>query len=166
MEPVTDSMQTLKNCLSLLHAPELLDIFVLDDGCTETVWDANNHFKVAVNTKDEQSLKTWCLRHGSVRELRKKSGKDVQRRDCAVGLLSDDYDYRERGIPRVTFIGRMNRIRSFLIAVLSFFFSEGEAVDGGGLQCSDDISWTQMSYVQTSADSSLLGGHASVDSHG
>ena len=42
MEPVTDSMQTLWNCLSLQYAPELLDIFVLDDGNTEYVWDANN----------------------------------------------------------------------------------------------------------------------------
>ena len=34
MEPVTDSMQTLKNCLALQYPPELLHIFVLDDGCT------------------------------------------------------------------------------------------------------------------------------------
>ena len=39
--------------------------------------------------------------------LRKEGGKGVQRRDCAVGLLSDDCDYRERGISRVTFIRRM-----------------------------------------------------------
>ena len=39
--------------------------------------------------------------------LRKEGGKGVQRRDCAVGLLSDDCDYRERGIPRVAFIRRM-----------------------------------------------------------
>ena len=31
----------------------------------------------------------------------------MQRRDCTVGSPSDDYDYRERGISRVTFIGRM-----------------------------------------------------------
>jgi len=37
----------------------------------------------------------------------------------------------------------------FLLAVLPFFFSEGEAVDGGGRQYSDDISWNQVSYVQT-----------------
>ena len=42
--------------------------------------------------------------------LRKEGGKGVQRRDCAVGLLSDDCDYRERGIPCVTFIGRMNTV--------------------------------------------------------
>ena len=30
VEPVTHSMQTLKNCLSLQYAPELTDIFVLD----------------------------------------------------------------------------------------------------------------------------------------
>ncbi|CAI5718347.1 unnamed protein product [Hyaloperonospora brassicae] len=41
-----------------------------------------------------------------------------------------------------------------LLAGLSFIFSKGEAVDGGGLQCSDDISWTHVSYVQTPADSS------------
>ena len=34
VEPVTDSMQTLKNCISLQYASELTDIFVLDDGCT------------------------------------------------------------------------------------------------------------------------------------
>ena len=34
----------------------------------------------------------------------------MQRRDCAVGLLSDDCDYRERGIPRVAFIGRMKSV--------------------------------------------------------
>ena len=34
VEPVTHSMQTLKKCLSLQYAPELTDIFVLDDGCT------------------------------------------------------------------------------------------------------------------------------------
>ena len=34
VEPVTDSMQTLKKCLSLQYAPELTDIFVLDDGYT------------------------------------------------------------------------------------------------------------------------------------
>ncbi|GLD98201.1 hypothetical protein PINS_up006898 [Pythium insidiosum] len=37
----------------------------------------------------------------------------------------------------------------FLLAVLPFFFSEGEAVDGGGRQYSDDISWNQVAYVQT-----------------
>ena len=31
----------------------------------------------------------------------------MQRRDCTVGSPSGDYDYRERGISRVTFIGRM-----------------------------------------------------------
>nr|AFB20351.1 cellulose synthase 3 [Bremia lactucae] len=207
MEPVTDSMQTLKNCLAMQYPPELLHIFVLDDGYTKSVWDANNHFKVTVNTKvieiagdlrgdlarlmhervvgpvqDDQSLKSWRRQHSSVRELRKEGGKGVQRRDCAVGSLSDDYDYRDRGIPRVTFIGRMkpethhskagninnalfnegadgkyllildNDMKphpKFLLAVLPFFFSEGEAVDGGGRQYSDDISWNQVSYVQT-----------------
>lgn len=207
MEPVTDSMQTLKNCLALQYPPELLHIFVLDDGYTKSVWDANNHFKVTVNTKvieiagdlrgdlarlmhervvgpvqDDASLKAWRRQHSSVRELRKEGGKGVQRRDCAVGSLSDDYDYRDRGIPRVTFIGRMkpeshhskagninnalfnegadgkyllildNDMKphpKFLLAVLPFFFSEGEAVDGGGRQYSDDISWNQVSYVQT-----------------
>nr|AEC45570.1 cellulose synthase 3 [Pseudoperonospora cubensis]QLB37643.1 cellulose synthase 3 [Pseudoperonospora humuli] len=207
MEPVTDSMQTLKNCLAMQYPPELLHIFVLDDGYTKSVWDANNHFKVTVNTKvieicgdlrgdlarlmhervvgpvqDDQSLKSWRRQHSSVRELRKEGGKGVQRRDCAVGSLSDDYDYRDRGIPRVTFIGRMkpethhskagninnalfnegadgkyllildNDMKphpKFLLAVLPFFFSEGEAVDGGGRQYSDDISWNQVAYVQT-----------------
>ncbi|KAF1782816.1 Nucleotide-diphospho-sugar transferase [Phytophthora cactorum] len=207
MEPVTDSMQTLKNCLAMQYPPELLHIFILDDGYTKSVWDANNHFKVTVNTKvieiagdlrgdlarlmhervvgpvqDDQSLKAWRRQHSSVRELRKEGGKGVQRRDCAVGSLSDDYDYRDRGIPRVTFIGRMkpethhskagninnalfnegadgkyllildNDMKphpKFLLAVLPFFFSEGEAVDGGGRQYSDDISWNQVSYVQT-----------------
>lgn len=207
MEPVTDSMQTLKNCLALQYPPELLHIYILDDGYTKSVWDANNHFKVTVNTKviefagdlrgelarvmhervvgpvtDDASLKAWRRQHSSVRELRKEGGKGVQRRDCAVGSLSDDYDYRDRGIPRVTFIGRMkpevhhskagninnalfnegadgkyilildNDMKphpKFLLAVMPFFFSEGEAVDGGGRQYSDDISWNQVSYVQT-----------------
>lgn len=207
MEPVTDSMATLKNCLAMQYPPELLHIFILDDGYTKSVWDANNHFKVTVNTKviefagdlrgelarvmherivgpvtDDASLKSWRRQHSSVRELRKEGGKGVQRRDCAVGSLSDDYDYRDRGIPRVTFIGRMkpevhhskagninnalfnegaagkyllildNDMKphpKFLLAVMPFFFSEGEAVDGGGRQYSDDISWNQVSYVQT-----------------
>ncbi|RLN47215.1 hypothetical protein BBJ29_004685 [Phytophthora kernoviae] len=207
MEPVTDSMQTLKNCLAMQYPPELLHIYILDDGYTKSVWDANNHFKVTVNTKviefagdlrgdlarlmhervvgpvqDDASLKSWRRQHSSVRELRKEGSKGVQRRDCAVGSLSDDYDYRDRGIPRVTFIGRMkpethhskagninnalfnegadgkyllildNDMKphpKFLLAVLPFFFSEGEAVDGGGRQYSDDISWNQVSYVQT-----------------
>nr|AEZ51039.1 cellulose synthase 3 [Pythium aphanidermatum] len=207
MEPVTDSMATLKNCLALQYPPELVHIYILDDGYTKSVWDANNHFKVTVNTKvieiagdlrgevarvmherivgpvtDDASLKAWRRQHSSVRELRKEGGKGVQRRDCAVGSLSDDYDYRDRGIPRVTFIGRMkpethhskagninnalfnegadgkyllildNDMKphpKFLLAVMPFFFSEGEAVDGGGRQYSDDISWNQVSYVQT-----------------
>ncbi|DAZ92486.1 TPA: hypothetical protein N0F65_012716 [Lagenidium giganteum] len=207
MEPVTDSMKTLKNCLAMQYPPELLHILILDDGYTKSVWDANNHFKVTVNTKvieiagdlrgdvarmmhervvgpvqDDASLKAWRRQHSSVRELKKEGGKGVQRRDCAVGSLSDDYDYRDRGIPRVTFIGRMkpethhskagninnalfnegadgkyllildNDMKphpKFLLAVLPFFFSEGEAVDGGGRQYSDDISWNQVSYVQT-----------------
>lgn len=207
MEPVTDTMQTLKNCLAMQYPPELVHIFILDDGYTKSVWDANNHFKVTVNTKviefagdlrgdlarlmhervvgpvtDDASLKAWRRQHSSVRELRKEGGKGVQRRDCAVGSLSDDYDYRDRGIPRVTFVGRMkpethhskagninnclfnegadgkyllildNDMKphpKFLLAVLPFFFSEGEAVDGGGRQYSDDISWNQVSYVQT-----------------
>jgi cellulose synthase (UDP-forming) len=132
MEPVVDSMRTLKNCLAMQYPPELLHIFVLDDGYTKSVWDANNHFKVTVNTKviefagdlrgdvarmmhervvgpvqDDATLKSWRRQHSSVRELRKEGSKGVQRRDCAVGSLSDDYDYRDRGIPRVTFIGRM-----------------------------------------------------------
>jgi cellulose synthase (UDP-forming) len=206
-EPVVDSMRTLKNCLAMQYPPELLHIFILDDGYTRSVWDANNHFKVTVNTKvieqagdlrgdvarmmhervlgpvqDDSSLKAWRRQHSSVRELKKEGGKGVQRRDCAVGSLSDDYDYRDRGIPRVTFIGRMkpethhskagninnclfnegadgkyilildNDMKphpKFLLAVLPFFFSEGEAVDGGGRQYSDDISWNQVAYVQT-----------------
>ena len=113
----------------------------------------------------------------------------MQRRDCTVGPPSGDYDYRERGTSRVTFIGRMTPetnhskagnmnncllnegadgtyllildndmkphlkflLRCFCsssrIAVLSFFFSEGEVVDGGGLQCSDYVSWIQVSHV-------------------
>ncbi|TMW66986.1 hypothetical protein Poli38472_012102 [Pythium oligandrum] len=207
MEPVVDTMRTLKNCLAMQYPPELLHIYILDDGYTKSVWDANNHFKVTVNTKviefagdlrgdlarvmherivgpvtDDVSLKAWRRQHSSVRELRKEGGKGVQRRDCAVGSLSDDYDYRDRGIPRVTFIGRMkpethhskagninnalfnegasgkyilildNDMKphpKFLLAVMPFFFSEGEAVDGGGRQYSDDISWNQVSYVQT-----------------
>nr|AFB77612.1 cellulose synthase 3 [Albugo candida] len=207
MEPVVDSMQTLKNCLAMQYPPELLHIYILDDGYTKSVWDANNHFKVTVNTKvieiagdlrgevarvmherivgpieDDSVLKSWRRQHSSVRELKKEGGKGVQRRDCAVGSLSDDYDYRDRGIPRVTFIGRMkpethhskagninnalfnegadgkyilildNDMKphpKLLLAVLPFFFSEGEAVDGGGRQYSDDISWNQVAYVQT-----------------
>ena len=34
-----------------------------------------------------------------------------------------------------------------LLAVLTLFFSEGKAIDGGGLQCSDYVSWIQVSYV-------------------
>lgn len=207
MEPVVDTMQTLKNSMAMQYPPELLHIYILDDGYTKSVWDANNHFKVTVNTKviefagdlrgdlarvmhervvgpvqDDASLKSWRRQHSSVRELRKEGGKGVQRRDCAVGSLSDDYDYRDRGIPRVTFVGRMkpethhskagninnalfnegaegkyllildNDMKphpKFLLAVIPFFFSEGEAVDGGGRQYSDDISWNQVSYVQT-----------------
>lgn len=207
MEPVVDSMRTLRNCLALQYPPELIHIFVLDDGYTKSVWDANNHFKVTVNTKvieiagdlrsevartmhervigpvdDDAVLKTWRRQHSSVRELKKDGGRGVQRRDCAVGSLSDDYDYRDRGIPRVTFVGRMkpethhskagninnalfnegadgkyilildNDMKphpKFMQAVIPFFFSEGECLDGGGRQYSDDISWNQVAYVQT-----------------
>ncbi|KAF0690345.1 Aste57867_18276 [Aphanomyces stellatus] len=206
-EPVVDSMKTLKNCLAMQYPPELLRIWLCDDGYTKSVWDANNHFKVTVNTKNIQncgdlrgdvarlmhervvgpvtsddSLKAWRRNHSSVREIKGVGGRGVARRDCAVGSLSDDYDYRDRGLPRVTFVGRMkpeehhakagniNNIMfnegadgkyilildndmkphpKFLLAVLPFFFSEGEAVDGGGRQYSDDISWNQVAYVQT-----------------
>ncbi|KAG9413050.1 hypothetical protein AC1031_016067 [Aphanomyces cochlioides] len=206
-EPVTDTMATMKNILAMQYPPELLHVWVCDDGYASSSWDANNHFKVTVNTKninfcgdlrgdlarmmhervvgpvtDDASLKAWRRQHSSVRELRKDGNKGVQRRDCAVGSLSDDYDYRDRGLPRVTFVGRMkpethhakagniNNILfnegadgkyilildndmkphpKFLLAVLPFFFSEGEAVDGGGRQYSDDISWNQVAYVQT-----------------
>ena len=206
-EPVVDSMQTLKNCLAMQYPPELLHVWLCDDGYTRSVWDANNHFKVTVNTKNiancgdlrgdvarmmhervvgpvtsDEQLKAWRRQHSSVRELRKEGNKGINRRDCAVGSLSDDYDYRDRGIPRVTFVGRMkpeehhakagniNNILfnegadgkyilildndmkphpKFLLAVLPFFFSEGEAVDGSGRQYSDDISWNQVAYVQT-----------------
>ncbi|OQR97519.1 cellulose synthase catalytic subunit, UDP-forming, partial [Thraustotheca clavata] len=131
-EPVVDSMKTLKNCLALQYPPELLHIWLCDDGYTKSVWDANNHFKVMVNTKNiancgdlrgdvarlmhervvgpvtsDDALKAWRRQHSTVRELKKDGGKGIQRRDCAVGSLSDDYDYRDRGIPRVTFVGRM-----------------------------------------------------------
>lgn len=207
MEPVVDSIATLKNCLAMQYPPELLHIFVLDDGYCKSVWDANNHFKVSVNMNvirqagdlrgevaklmhervvgpvdNDADLKTWRRQHSSVRELRKEGGQGVNRRDCAVGSLSDDYDYRDRGIPRLTFVGRMkpevhhskagninnalfnegadgkyilildNDMKphpKFLLAVMPFFFSEGEAVDGGGRQYSDDISWNQVAYVQT-----------------
>ncbi|RHY36772.1 hypothetical protein DYB25_000675 [Aphanomyces astaci] len=206
-EPVVDTMKTLKNCLAMQYPPELLRIWLCDDGYTKSVWDANNHFKVTVNTKniqfcgdlrgdvarlmhervvgpvsDDNALKTWRRQHSSVREIKGSGDKGIQRRDCAVGSLSDDYDYRDRGLPRVTFVGRMkpetahakagninnvlfnegadgkyilildNDMKphpKFLLAVLPFFFSEGEAVDGGGRQYSDDISWNQVAYVQT-----------------
>ncbi|KAF0690348.1 Aste57867_18279 [Aphanomyces stellatus] len=206
-EPVEDSMATMKNILAMQYPPELLHVWICDDGYTKSVWDANNHFKVTVNTKnieqcgdlrgdvarmmhervvgpvqDDASLKAWRRQHSSVREMKKDGNKGVQRRDCAVGSLSDDYDYRDRGLPRVTFVGRMkpeehhskagniNNILfnegadgkyilildndmkphpKFLLAVIPFFFSEGEAVDGGGRQYSDDISWNQVAYVQT-----------------
>ena len=207
MEPVVDSIQTMKNCLAMQYPPELLHIFILDDGYCKSVWDCNNHFKVTVNVKviqmigdlrgemarlmherivgpveSDDALKRWRRQHSSVREMRKEGASGVQRRDCAVGSLSDDYDYRDRGIPRVTFVGRMkpevhhskagninnalfnegacgkyilildNDMKphpKFLLAVMPFFFSEGEAVDGGGRQYSDDISWNQVAYVQT-----------------
>ncbi|CAI5742162.1 unnamed protein product [Hyaloperonospora brassicae] len=177
VEPVTGSMQTLKNYLSPQYAPELLDMSVLDVGYYNGP------------EQDDESLKTWLRQHSSVRELRKEGGKGAQRRDCSVGSLSDYFDFRERGILSVTFIGRMmpdtphsrlenitnclfnegadgtyvlildNDMKPYpklFLAVLSFFFSEGEAVDGGGLQCSDDISWTHVLYGQASADSSVI----------
>ncbi|CAI5730671.1 unnamed protein product [Hyaloperonospora brassicae] len=76
---------------------ELVLIFVLDVGYTESVWVANSHFKVTRS-------KTWLRRHSSIRGLREEGGKGVQRR----WLAFDDNDYRDRGISRVTFIGRMN----------------------------------------------------------
>ncbi|RLO13012.1 hypothetical protein DYB28_001183, partial [Aphanomyces astaci] len=131
-EPVVDTMKTLKNCLAMQYPPELLRIWLCDDGYTKSVWDANNHFKVTVNTKniqfcgdlrgdvarlmhervvgpvsDDNALKTWRRQHSSVREIKGSGDKGIQRRDCAVGSLSDDYDYRDRGLPRVTFVGRM-----------------------------------------------------------
>lgn len=207
MEPVVDSIATLKNCLAMQYPPELLHVYILDDGYCKSVWDANNHFKVSVNlnviriagdlrgevarlmhervvgpVESDATLKSWRRQHSSVRELRKEGASGIARRDCAVGSLSDDYDYRDRGIPRVTFVGRMkpevhhskagninnalfnegadgkyilildNDMKphpKFLLAVLPFFFSEGEAVQGGGRQYSDDISWNQVAYVQT-----------------
>lgn len=208
MEPVVDSIATMKNCLAMAYPPELLHIFILDDGYCKSVWDANNHFKVSVNmnvirqagdlrgeiarlmhervvgpVESDEALKVWRRQHSSVRELRKDGPAGIKRRDCAVGSLSDDYDYRDRGIPRVTFVGRMkpevhhskagninnalfnegacgkyilildNDMKphpKFLLAVMPFFFSEGESnVEGGGRQYSDDISWNQVAYVQT-----------------
>ena len=70
---------------------------ILRDSCTSVWWPA----------QDDRSLETWRCQHSSVRELRIERGKDVQRRECAVGSLLDDYDCRERGIPRVTYSGRM-----------------------------------------------------------
>ncbi|CAI5724991.1 unnamed protein product [Hyaloperonospora brassicae] len=119
VDPVTDSMQTLKNYLSLQYAPELLDIVVLDVGYYKSVWVAIDHLKVTMNSNVVRFV-VICVA--------------TLRGSCTS----------------------VCRIRSFLLAVLSFFFSEGEAADGGGLQCSDDISWTHVSYGQTSADSSVL----------
>ena len=51
MEPVTDSMQTLKNCYPLQYAPELVHIFVLDDGNTSLCRSRTITLKGTVNTK-------------------------------------------------------------------------------------------------------------------
>ncbi|CAI5724290.1 unnamed protein product [Hyaloperonospora brassicae] len=50
VEPVAGLMQTVKICLLLQYAPELVRVFVLDDGNTGSVWDANDHLKVTMNS--------------------------------------------------------------------------------------------------------------------
>jgi len=144
------------------------------------------HERVIGPPESDEELKKWRHQHTSMRQLRKEDANGqggVKRRDCAVGSLSDDYDYRDRGIPRVTFIGRMkpethhskagninNALfnedtegryilildndmaphRKFLLAVLPFFYSEGDSPDEpNGIQYSDDIAWNQVAYVQT-----------------
>ncbi|KAH7489080.1 uncharacterized protein KRP23_3018 [Phytophthora ramorum] len=46
MEPVTDSMQTLKNCLAMQYPRELLPSSFWMMVTPSPWWDANNHFKV------------------------------------------------------------------------------------------------------------------------
>ncbi|KAH7489081.1 uncharacterized protein KRP23_3019 [Phytophthora ramorum] len=107
------------------------------------------HERVVGPVQDDASLKSWRRQHSSVRELRKEGGKGWQRRDCAVGSLSDDYDYRDRGIPRVTFTSHEARAAPEVPSCgAPVLFSEGEAVDGGGRQYSATF-WNQVSYVQT-----------------
>ena len=50
VEPVAGLMQTVKICLSLQYAPELVHVFVLNDGNTGSAWDANDHLKVTMNS--------------------------------------------------------------------------------------------------------------------
>ncbi|CAI5732026.1 unnamed protein product [Hyaloperonospora brassicae] len=48
--PFMSWVHTVKICLSLQYAPELVHVFVLDDGNTGSVWDANDHLKVTMNS--------------------------------------------------------------------------------------------------------------------
>ncbi|CAI5727037.1 unnamed protein product [Hyaloperonospora brassicae] len=50
VEPVAGLMQTVKICLSLQYAPELVHVFVLNDGNTGSAWDAIDHLKVTLNS--------------------------------------------------------------------------------------------------------------------
>ncbi|CAI5716064.1 unnamed protein product [Hyaloperonospora brassicae] len=140
----------------------------MDEGHTKYVWDANNRFKVAVDTKvieicgdlrgdltllmhervvepvqDDQSLKTWRCQHSSVRELRKEGGKSPETRHSKAGSMNNRlFIDGSNGKYLLILDYDMKPHPTFLLAVLPFSVSEGEAaVDGGGRQYSDDISW-------------------------
>ncbi|TYZ59982.1 hypothetical protein PybrP1_002157 [[Pythium] brassicae (nom. inval.)] len=128
-EPAEDTIATLEKIMNLDYPPHLFHVWICDDGYCKAKWeDGATVPKVGVNRgliedagdvrrevaqfmyervyeADDVEVDEWRKQHTTVKMPTNSQPRVVQRMDCAVGSVRDDYNYT--GFPRVTFVGRI-----------------------------------------------------------
>lgn len=128
-EPAEDTIATLDKIVNMNYPPDLFHVWICDDGYCKTKWTPGasvpevgvNHGLIEnagdvrrevaqfmyerVCESDDVEVDEWRKQHTTVKMPTEARPRVVQRADCAVGSVRDDYIYP--GFPRVTFVGRI-----------------------------------------------------------
>lgn len=128
-EPAEDTIATLDKIMSLDYPPHLYHVWICDDGYIKTKWapgasvpDVSVNKGVIENAgdvrhevaqymyerccdNDDIEVDTWRKQHTSVNMPTEANPRVVNRADCSVGSVRDDYVYE--GFAKVTFVGRI-----------------------------------------------------------
>uniref|UniRef100_A0AAV1V559 PH domain-containing protein n=1 Tax=Peronospora matthiolae TaxID=2874970 RepID=A0AAV1V559_9STRA len=128
-EPADDTIATLEKIMNLDYPPHLFHVWICDDGYCKSKWDTGALVpKVSVNTgvienagdvrhevaqfmydrvceSYELEVDEWRKEHTTVKMPTDANPRCVNRVDCSVGSVRDDYFYH--GFPKLTFVGRI-----------------------------------------------------------
>lgn len=128
-EPAEDTIATLEKIMNLDYPPHLFHVWICDDGYCKSKWEPGASIpKVSVNRgviedagdvrhevaqfmyervceSEDLEVEEFRKQHTSVKMPTSQAPRVMNRLDCAVGSVRDDYVYQ--GFPKVTFVGRI-----------------------------------------------------------